>query len=63
MLHLELSPEEAEILNQMLQRSLAALEIELRHTHHLDFKELLKHRREVLRAMLAKTPQPLAAAA
>ena len=63
MLHVELDQEEQEVLSQMLQRSLAALEIEIRHTHHLEFKEMLKHRREVLRGLLAKVPQPLAVAA
>ena len=63
MLHLELVQEEQEILSQLLQRSLAALEIEIRHTDHQEFKVLLKHRRELLQGLLAKVPQPLAVAA
>ena len=63
MLHLELVQEEQEILSQLLQRSLAALEIEIRHTDHQEFKTLLKHRRELLQGLLAKVPQPLAVAA
>jgi len=63
MLHLELAQEEQEILSQILQRCLAALEIEIRHTYHQEFKALLKRRREILRALLAKVPQALAVAA
>jgi hypothetical protein len=63
MLHLELVPEEQEVLSQILERSLAVLEVEIQHTDHQEFKSLLKRRREVLRALITKVPQPLAAAA
>lgn len=63
MFHVELSYEEREILSQILQHALATLEIEIQHTHHHEFKELLRHRREVLKLLLAKMPSPMAAAA
>lgn len=61
--HLELTPEEAEILSQVLERSLAALELEIQHTDHKEFRDLLKARRATLRALIAKAHQPMAAAA
>ena len=63
MFHFELSDEEREILSQILQNSLATLELEIQHTDHQEFKNLLKRRRETLRKVLAKLPQPMAAAA
>ncbi len=63
MSYVELSSEEREILNQVLQNSLAALELEIQHTDRQEFRNLLKQRRETLRALLAKVPQPMAAAA
>jgi len=63
MFHVELSYEEREILNQILQNSLATLDLEIHHTDHQEFKNLLKHRRETVRALLAKLPQVMAAAA
>ena len=63
MKHLELNDEEQEILGQVLQNSLAALGLELLHTDHKEFKELLKHRRQVLQGLAARVPQPAAAAA
>lgn len=61
--HLELTPEEAEVLNQVLERSLAALELEIQHTDHKEFRDLLKQRRATLRTLISKASQPLAAAA
>ena len=61
--HLELTSEEAEVLNQVLERSLAALELEIQHTFHKEFKDLLKQRRATLRTLISKASQPLAAAA
>ncbi len=57
MSHIELSDEELEILSQILQNSLATLELEIGHTDHQEFKTLLKRRREILRGLLAKVPQ------
>ncbi len=63
MFRVEISDEERDILSQILQNSLATLELEIHHTDHQEFKNLLKHRRETLRALLAKMPQSMAAAA
>ncbi len=63
MLYVELSSEESEVLNQVLRNSLATLELEIQHTDHQEFRTLLKQRRETLRALLAKVPQPMSAAA
>jgi Cdc6-like AAA superfamily ATPase len=63
MCSVELSHEEMEILSEVLQSSLATLELEIQHTDHQEFKNLLKHRRESLRTLIAKVPQPMPAAA
>jgi hypothetical protein len=57
MCQIELSNEEQAILGQVLQNSLAMLELEILHTDHNEFKELLKHRREVIKRLVARTPQ------
>ena len=57
---LELTSEESEVLHQVLEHSLAALELEIRHTDHNEFKNLLKQRRNTLRALIAKLSQPAA---
>lgn len=54
---LELTPEEAETLSQVLQRSLAALEVEILHTDHKEFKALLRHRRDVLKGLADRLPR------
>jgi len=56
MLHVEVSHEEQEMLHRVLQRALAGLEIEIQHTDHKEFKDLLKRRREILRALVVKVP-------
>lgn len=63
MFQLELSNEEQEVLVQVLQRALAALDLEILHTDHREFKAFLKQRREVLQRLVAKLPKPAAAAA
>jgi len=63
MCSVELSHDEMEILSEVLQSSLATLELEIQHTDHQEFKSLLKHRRESLRTLIAKVPQPMPAAA
>jgi Cdc6-like AAA superfamily ATPase len=63
MCSVELSHEEMEILSEVLQSSLATLELEIQHTDHQEFKNLLKHRRESLRTLIAKVPRPMPAAA
>jgi hypothetical protein len=58
---IELTAEEQEILAQVLQSSLVTLELELVHTDHLEYKELLKHRRQVLQRLRDKVPELMAA--
>lgn len=53
---IELSNEEAEILGQVLNNSLATLELEIQHTDHAEFRRLLKQRRTVLQELLSKVP-------
>ena len=63
MYHVELSQTEMEILSQVVQNSLATLELEIQHAYHQEFKNLLKHRRETLRTLTGKLQAPMAAAA
>jgi hypothetical protein len=63
MYHVELSPEELEILSQVLQHALATLELEIQHTDHQEYKNLLKLRRERLRTLSSRMRMPVAAAA
>jgi len=58
MLHVDVSHEEQEVLSRVLQRALAGLEVEIQHTDHKDFRDLLKRRRDILRALVAKVPPP-----
>jgi hypothetical protein len=63
MIQIELLPEEGEVLTQIVQNALATLELEIGHTDHQEFKALLKRRREILRGLIVRLPQPAAAAA
>lgn len=45
---IEITDVEREVLGGVLKSALANLEIEIRHTDHLEFKEALKQRRGVL---------------
>lgn len=62
MCQIELSAQEQEILGQVLQHSLATLEVEIQHTDHQEFKELLKHRRNLINGLLARIAQPFTTA-
>jgi D-ribose pyranose/furanose isomerase RbsD len=63
MFNAEITEPEIEILRQLLEHSLVTLELEIRHTDHQEFKSLLKQRRQTVRALLAKLPQPMTMAA
>ena len=56
MLSIDLPEEEQEVLSQLLQKALVNLEIEIRHTDRLEFKEMLKERRALLQRLAAKVP-------
>lgn len=58
---IKLSEAEQAFLGQLLQQSLVSLEIELHHTDHAEFKQLLKRRRELIEGLLEKLPAPVAA--
>jgi hypothetical protein len=53
---LELSPEESELLRDMLQHALNDLDVEVFRTDTHDFKTILKGRRELMDHILAKLP-------
>lgn len=54
MIALELSPEEAELLQEMLDRERRGLGPEIRHTRSRDFRETLKRRYDQVEALAAK---------
>jgi hypothetical protein len=54
MQHVELSPEEAEVMRDLLRHLLDELEMEVSHTATRDFKQVLKHRREILESLQLK---------
>lgn len=58
MKYIELTLEEADMLHQVLERSLAELELEIQHTDRKEFKNLLKQRSAVLRGVVSKLEQP-----
>src|SRR5579859_6903149 len=55
---LELTLEEAEVLKEVLQHGLTEVDVEVFRTDTRDFKEMLKHRRDLLDA-LQKVPAVL----
>lgn len=59
---IELESEEHVLLEQLLQSALAALEVEITHTDHGEFRNLLRNRRRLLEALIAKAArhEPLA---
>jgi hypothetical protein len=54
MQRLELSPEEQEILRDVLRQAVGEMEIEVLHTDSHGFKEMLKHRRNVLEQIIER---------
>jgi len=57
--NIELSPEEVEVLRDVLQHNLSELDVEVFRTDTHDFKAKLKHRREVLDHILNKMTVPV----
>ncbi len=51
---LDLTPEEIELLQEMLRHSRQEIDIEVSRTDSREFKERLKHRRQVLDSALRK---------
>jgi hypothetical protein len=58
MIHLQLSAEEEETLRDVLSNRLSELEVEILHTDHSAFRDLLKHRRELLARIAERLAPP-----
>ncbi len=57
----EFSTEELEVLRQVLQHFVTEIDVEVFRTDAYEFKEMLKHRRDILERLLEKVsalPQP-----
>ena len=54
MQNFEFSPEELEVLREVLQHGLNEIDVEVFRTDTHDFKEMLKHRRQIMEHILAK---------
>ncbi len=50
----QFTPEETDVLTEALQHMINEMEIEVFRTDSHDFKEKLKHRRDVLESLFAK---------
>jgi hypothetical protein len=60
MQQLEISSEEQEVLVEFFRHQIKELDIEIGRTDTRDFKEKLKHRRQVLETLLGKlSTQPI----
>ena len=58
--YIQITDEQLEVLREVLRRELEAIKIEVFRTDMHDFKEMLKHRREVLDRLLEKvSAQPV----
>lgn len=62
MLHLELSEAECKELRHILENYLSHLSLEIRHTHHREFKEILRRREQMITNLLERLGQPVEAA-
>lgn len=62
MAELRMNDEEARTLKELLRYKLDDLEIEIRHTDHAEFRDLLKRRRQVLSDLCERIPESPGAA-
>jgi IS1 family transposase len=53
MVQLEITPDEREILLELLQSCLSDLHSEIAHTDNYDYREMLKNRKHVLQKLAA----------
>jgi hypothetical protein len=51
---LEFSPEEVEVLSEVLRNTVSQIDIEVLHTDTHDFKQILRRRRTILEHILGK---------
>jgi hypothetical protein len=58
MSHLQLTTEEEEALHDLLTTRLTELEVEILHTDHSAFRDLLKHRRLLLARIAERLVRP-----
>jgi hypothetical protein len=62
MIQIELTPDEEQYLKEEMEKRLLDLDHEIAHTDSMDFKSMLKRRRESIRKLLEKLPDPAAIA-
>jgi hypothetical protein len=53
---LEFTPEEIEVLREVIHHCTSEMDMEVLRTDTRDFREMLKHRRDILEQILAKIP-------
>ena len=53
-MHLELTPEQAELLRRILENQIADLRLEIAHTDTMEFRELLKRNRDFLQDLVLR---------
>lgn len=63
MFELRLTEQERQVLEEIVQSALATLEVEIHHAHLREFKDFLRHRREIVQQLSNKLPQAVATAA
>ena len=63
MIQLELTTEEAQHLKEEVKMRLTELDHEIAHTDSVNFKDMLKRRRESVSKLLEKLPDPMVIAA
>lgn len=51
---IELSDEERELLLTLMKKEIEETRVELHHTKNMEFRQFLREREELLKAMLAK---------
>jgi hypothetical protein len=56
MAELKLSNEEAQTLKELLQHKLTDLDVEIHRTDTMDFKNQLRHRRDLLKSVSDRLP-------
>lgn len=56
MIQLNLTDEEEQHLKEAVKRRLTELDHEIAHTDSMDFKDMLKRRRETMRKVIEKLP-------
>ena len=63
MTRIELTPEHTAVLADLLHKTISDLGMEIAATERLEFREQLKHRRDVLNEVLDRLPQDRSEAA